>query len=126
VSKSRGCGGGPVLPWLTDGCDQLDAALAELAAAGATSATVLPLHLRPSAREWYLAWLARDHPQLVGPYQRLYAGGAYVPQGYLDLLANRVQPLLARNGFDHVRSVRERAVADDRPADRPPTQLGLL
>ncbi|HEX2497896.1 MAG TPA: Rv2578c family radical SAM protein, partial [Actinomycetes bacterium] len=116
----------PVLPWLTDGCDQLDAALAELAAAGATSATVLPLHLRPGAREWYLAWLARDHPQLVGPYQRLYAGGAYVPQGYLDLLANRVQPLLARHGFDHASSVRKRTVADDRPADRPPAQLSLL
>src|SRR3954452_8115323 len=42
----------PVLPWLTDGEDQLDAALARLAAAGASGVTVIPLHLRPGAREW--------------------------------------------------------------------------
>ena len=39
----------PVLPGLTDGAAQLDAALGAIAAAGATGVTVIPLHLRPGA-----------------------------------------------------------------------------
>src|SRR3954447_9574033 len=47
----------PVLPGLTDGTAELDAALGAVAAAGATGVTVIPLHLRPGAREWFMAWL---------------------------------------------------------------------
>src|SRR3954464_5877691 len=39
----------PVLPGLTDGTAELDAALGAIAAAGASGATVIPLHLRPRA-----------------------------------------------------------------------------
>ena len=46
----------------------LDALLDRIAAAGADAATVLALHLRPGTREWFLAWLAREHPGLVEPY----------------------------------------------------------
>lgn len=52
----------PVLPWLTDSTDDLDALLGCIAAAGASGATVLPLHLRPGAREWYLGWVRRERP----------------------------------------------------------------
>ncbi len=89
----------PVLPWLTDGEDQLDAALARLAAVGATGVTVIPLHLRPGAREWFLAWLAREHPHLLPRYRRLYARGAYVCADYRGWLRARVGPLLERHGF---------------------------
>ncbi|HEX2074895.1 MAG TPA: intein-containing Rv2578c family radical SAM protein [Geodermatophilus sp.] len=90
----------PVLPGLTDRLADLDAALAAIAAAGATGVTVLPLHLRPGAREWFSAWLAREHPQLVPRYQQLYRRGAYVPAEYRSWLAGRVAPLLARHGLD--------------------------
>ena len=40
----------------------LDAALGAIAAAGATGVTVIPLHLRPGAREWFMAWLAPRAP----------------------------------------------------------------
>ena len=40
----------------------LDAALGAIAAAGATGVTVIPLHLRPGAREWFMAWLPRPTP----------------------------------------------------------------
>jgi DNA repair photolyase len=89
----------PVLPWLTDDSAALDALLADVAAAGASGATVLPLHLRPGAREWFLLWLGRYHPELVSRYQRLYADGAYVPRWYADRLAARVRPLLQRHGL---------------------------
>jgi DNA repair photolyase len=89
----------PVLPWLTDGEEALDEALAGLAAAGASGVSVIPLHLRPGAREWFLAWLAREHPRLLPRYRRLYARGAYVPAEYRDWLRARIAPLLERHGF---------------------------
>jgi DNA repair photolyase len=90
----------PVLPGLTDGLEQLDAAIGAVAAAGATGVTVIPLHLRPGAREWFMAWLAREHPELVARYQQLYARRAYVPADYRTRLAQRVAPLLAEHGLD--------------------------
>jgi DNA repair photolyase len=90
----------PVLPGLTDRQGDLDAALGAIAAAGATGVTVVPLHLRPGAREWFSAWLAREHPSLVGRYRQLYRSGAYVPAEYRAWLAERVTPLLRRHGLD--------------------------
>ncbi len=90
----------PVLPGLTDGVAELDAALGAIAAAGATGVTVIPLHLRPGAREWFMTWLGREYPELVPRYQQLYARRAYVPAEYRTWLSRRVQPLLERHGLD--------------------------
>jgi DNA repair photolyase len=89
----------PVLPWLTDGEAELEQAIARIAGAGATGLSVIPLHLRPGAREWFMAWLARERPGLVGRYRRLYRRGAYVPAEYRDWLDARVRPLLERYGL---------------------------
>ena len=90
----------PVLPGLTDGVAELDAALGAIAAAGATGVTAIPLHLRPGAREWFMAWLGRAHPELLPRYEQLYARRAYVPAEYRTWLARRVAPLLAAHGLD--------------------------
>ena len=89
----------PVLPWLTDSVEAMDPLLAALADAGATGVTVLPLHLRPGAREWYYGWLDRHRPDLVGRYRRLYGRGSYVGADYRCELGERVQPLLRHYGF---------------------------
>ncbi|WP_410669224.1 intein-containing Rv2578c family radical SAM protein [Amycolatopsis sp. cmx-4-68] len=89
----------PVLPWLTDSAEALDALFAQLAAAGAASATVIPLHLRPGAREWFGRWLAGTYPALVPRYRELYARGSYVPRAYRERLGERVAPLLRRHGL---------------------------
>jgi DNA repair photolyase len=91
----------PVLPFLTDSTEALDALLGEVAAAGASGATVLALHLRPGTREWFMRWLAREFPALVTRYQHLYARGAYVPRSYRDALSVRVRPLLRRHGLEY-------------------------
>jgi DNA repair photolyase len=114
----------PVLPLLTDSTEQLDAALARIAAAGATSATVLPLHLRPGAREWFMAWLAADRPGLVPEYERLYSHGSYVSRAYQDQLADRFRPLLARHGLDKGHELRGPRSA--RGDTHEPAQLTLL
>jgi DNA repair photolyase len=89
----------PVLPGLTDSVEQLDALLAAIAATGATGVTVLPLHLRPGAREWFAAWLAREHPRLVPEYRRIYAKGSNADVRYRRWLGTRVGPLLRRHGL---------------------------
>jgi DNA repair photolyase len=90
----------PVLPGLTDDEESLDAAIGAIAGTGATGVTVLPLHLRPGAREWFLAWLQREHAELVPRYRELYRRGAYLPAEYRGWLARRVAPILARHGMD--------------------------
>jgi DNA repair photolyase len=89
----------PVLPGLTDSIDQLDTILADIAASGATGVTVLPLHLRPGAREWFATWLAREHPELVPSYRQIYARGANADIRYRRWLGRRVGPLLRRHGL---------------------------
>ncbi|WP_125778160.1 intein-containing Rv2578c family radical SAM protein [Antribacter gilvus] len=89
----------PVLPWLTDSLDHLRRLLDSVVEAGATGVTVIPLHLRPGTREWYLGWLEREHPRLVAGYGRVYGRGAYAHKGYRDWLWARVQPLLDERGF---------------------------
>ncbi|BBY16364.1 Rv2578c family radical SAM protein [Mycolicibacterium litorale] len=89
----------PVLPRLTDSVEHLDGLLGEIAAAGAGSATVFGLHLRGSTRGWFMSWLARDHPELVGEYRALYRRGAYLPADYREMLRARAAPLLRKHGL---------------------------
>ncbi len=89
----------PVLPGLTDSAEQLDRLFAAIADAGATGATVIPLHLRPGAREWFASWLGAEHPELVPRYRELYGGGSYAGRAYRRLLSARVAPLLRRHGL---------------------------
>jgi DNA repair photolyase len=104
----------PVLPWLTDSASALEPLLASLAEAGATGVTVLPLHLRPGAREWFFGWLEENRPDLVPSYRALYGRGAYVGADYREALRARVQPLLRRHGFAAAgtRAVERRETAD--------------
>jgi len=89
----------PVLPWLTDSAEHLDTAVAALADAGATSITPIPLHLRPGAREWFMTWLHREHPELVARYRHLYRRGAYVPAHYTTWLSEQIEALRGRHGM---------------------------
>jgi DNA repair photolyase len=89
----------PVLPHLTDSVEHLDGLLGQIAAAGASGATVFGLHLRGSTRGWFMSWLARTHPQLVGKYRELYRSGAYLPPLYRDELRARAAPLIAKYGL---------------------------
>ena len=90
----------PVLPMITDSDQDLDHLLGQVAATGASGATVFALHLRPGAREWFLRYLGEQHPDLVGPYAQLYRGGAYVARSYAADLARRARVLLRRHGLD--------------------------
>ncbi|MFD0690045.1 Rv2578c family radical SAM protein [Actinomadura fibrosa] len=115
---------GPVLPYLTDSPAQLDAAVRRIAEAGATSVTALPLHLRPGAREWFLAWLRRHRPELVVPYARLYGGRSYASKEYQDRVTGMVRELAAKYGM--VRRPPPAAHRGVPPREEGPRQLTLL
>ncbi|TCK22705.1 intein [Pseudonocardia endophytica] len=117
----------PVLPLLTDSDEALDAVLGEVAAAGASGATVIALHLRPGTREWFLRWLAREYPALVPRYERLYRRGAYADPEYRKLLARRVAPLLSRHGLDRpFPTPRTTSGAVEAPRDPKEGQMSLI
>jgi DNA repair photolyase len=104
----------PILPRLTDSTEQLDALFAAIADSGATGVTALPLHLRPSTREWFAAWLAAEHPDLVPFYRDLYGTRRNASRPYRSWLAARIGPLLRRHGLD-TRGGRQAAHPEDEP-----------
>jgi DNA repair photolyase len=125
----------PVIPFLGDSPAQLRTTVRTIAAAGAVSVTPLALHLRPGAREWYLAWLDRHHPRLVRSYEALYADGAYAPRWYQRRITGQVHELAAEYGIGPARRGAHRALrAAPPPAPGGPegepeataTQLTLL
>ncbi len=89
---------GPVVPFLSDSPAQLDAAVRQIAAAGATHVTPIVLHLRPGTREWFFAWLRAQHPELVDRYLELYGRGAYAPKAYQNRIAGQVRELAGTYG----------------------------
>jgi DNA repair photolyase len=107
----------PILPMITDSDEQLDQILGKLAAAGATGATVFALHLRPGAREWFMRYLHRHHPQLVEPYHELYRKGSYVNRAYATDLARRSSVLLRKHSLDRKDSALR--ISDPRTAAAP-------
>lgn len=121
----------PVLPYLSDSPEQLRAAVRAIAESGATSVTPLVLHLRPGAREWYLAWLAVHHPRLLSRYKALYADGSYAPKWYQRRITRQVHEFATEYGIGPTRPTAPRAVPPPEtppaPADiEGPTQLSLL
>ncbi|MBP2704182.1 Rv2578c family radical SAM protein [Microbispora sp. RL4-1S] len=118
----------PILPYLSDSPEALASTVREIADAGATYVAPMALHLRPGAREWFLAWLSREHPRLVPRYQELYGRGAYAPKAYQDRLTRQVAELARRFGMS---SSRPRGARGSERAPRPaappaPQQLTII
>jgi DNA repair photolyase len=126
---------GPVVPYLSDSPAQLDAAVRQIAAAGAAHVTPIVLHLRPGIREWFLGWLRTAHPELVGKYAALYDRGAYAPRDYQARITAQVRELAEKYGVGRAnprqaRAVRSRAATAAAPPPATtvalPEQLTLL
>ncbi|BCJ43029.1 radical SAM protein [Actinoplanes ianthinogenes] len=116
----------PILPCLTDTEESIDETVSAIAAAGATSVTPIPLHLRPGAREWYASWLTREYPELVPRHRALFANGAYSPRSYQDELAARVRMAARRHGLHRPDNAQFRSLADQKPPTPQADQLTLL
>jgi DNA repair photolyase len=99
--RGLGCGVlmGPVLPFLTDSPAQLDRAVRDIAAAGATHVSPIVLHLRTGAKEWFGSWLRECYPDLVPAYAKLYGGRAYAPARYQESIGAQVAELARKYGI---------------------------
>lgn len=93
----------PVLPYLTDTREHLEHALDQIRDAGATAVLYGALHLRPGAKEWFMQWLEREHPELVGRYAQMYARTAYAPKAYREWLAAKIRPIVHSRGLERGR-----------------------
>ncbi|MEO5992407.1 MAG: Rv2578c family radical SAM protein [Arthrobacter sp.] len=109
----------PILPWLSDSDEALDSLFASLASAGATGVTAGALYLKPGTREWFMQWVAKEHPQLAGRYRRLYGTGSYAAKEYRDWLSGRIRYFKARHGFSGSQGFSHRDLNDD-PGSRDP------
>ncbi|GLY95494.1 intein-containing Rv2578c family radical SAM protein [Actinoplanes sp. NBRC 103695] len=116
----------PILPGLTDTDESIDATVAAIAAAGASSVTPLPLHLRPGAKEWYAAWLRTNHPRLAPRYRELYGRGSYLPQALQDEITARVRMAARRHGLHRSGPFQARALPQEPEHAASVTQLTLL
>ena len=102
----------PILPGLTDTEESIDETVAGIAASGATSVTPLALHLRPGAREWYAAWIAREHPRLQPRYRELFGNGSYLPRAYQEEVNARVRMASRRHGLHRPDNADSHRLAD--------------
>src|SRR4051794_10027024 len=68
----------PLLPGLSDHPSSLERVVTAAREAGACGVWANLLYLRPGTREHFLECLARDWPELLPDYERLYRRGAYL------------------------------------------------
>jgi DNA repair photolyase len=109
----------PLLPGLSDGSDSIERVVAAAREAGACGIWANLLYLRPGTREHFLECLARDWPELLPDYERLYARGAYLPRTAARPVKEEVRRLAKLHG------VRDRRLVAARPPARD-EQLSLL
>ncbi|MFL5673970.1 MAG: radical SAM protein [Chloroflexota bacterium] len=89
----------PILPGLSDDPDKMADVVRAARDAGATSIWTNVLYLKPGTREHFLDNLARDWPELMPMYERLYQGRAYVAKDVLEPVRGRVRDLARENGI---------------------------
>jgi DNA repair photolyase len=88
-----GVGVAPILPGLSDDPSLLADVVKAARDHGATHVWANVLYLRPGTREHFMENLARDWPELVPMYERLYADRAYLPDSATRPLRKQVQEL---------------------------------
>jgi DNA repair photolyase len=96
----------PILPGISDRPDLLAEVVRAARAAGATGVWANVLYLRPGTREHFLENLARDWPELLPEYERLYDGRAYLGNEHVRPVRERVAELARLHGVRDRRAVR--------------------
>ena len=113
----------PILPGISDRPELLEDVVKAARDAGATAIWTNVLYLKPGTREHFLEKLARDWPELVPRYERLYAGRAYLAKADAEPIRREVAELRDRFEIGDRRRVRLLPVAPPAP---PGEQLELV
>jgi DNA repair photolyase len=88
-----GVGMAPILPGLSDKPELLAEVVKAARDAGATFLWNNVLYLRPGTREHFLENLARDWPEMLPEYERIYSGRAYVSKDISEPVRREVARL---------------------------------
>ncbi|HWH06897.1 MAG TPA: radical SAM protein [Gaiellaceae bacterium] len=99
-----GVGLAPLLPGISDRPELLADVVRAAREAGATGVWANALYLKPGTREHFLEALARDFPEQLDDYERLYEDRAYLGHAEVNPLREQVRAL-----------AREHGIADRRP-----------
>jgi len=86
----------PVVPGFTTQPAKLEATIKAVAEHGAAFMGVNLLYLKGGTKDHFMAFLTREHPELVDGYRRLYPG-AYAPKPYVAAVRQVVNGLQERH-----------------------------
>jgi DNA repair photolyase len=109
----------PILPGISDRPEQLEAVVHAAREAGACGVWANTLYLKPGTREHFLDCLARDWPELLPEYERLYGRRAYLPKAKTEPVRQTVRTLAREHGVRDRRRIRLKPPPE-------PEQLNLL
>lgn len=101
-----GVGMAPILPGVSDSPAQLEQVVRAAREAGATSVWANVLYLKAGTREHFLEALARDWPEELDRYERLYGSRAYLGKQHTEPVRELVTALRRRHGIRDRRAVR--------------------
>jgi DNA repair photolyase len=96
----------PILPGLSDRRELMSDVIRAARDAGATAVWANVLYLKPGTREHFLDNLAREWPELLRTYERLYARGAYADKRIVGAVKSEVAGLSDAHGIADRRRVR--------------------
>jgi DNA repair photolyase len=108
----------PILPGLSDRPELLADVVRAARDAGATGIWTSLLNLRPGTREHFLENLARDWPEVLPRYRRLYAGRAYLGKAEIEPVRREVTELRERFEIGDRRRVRILPVVEQPPSEQ--------
>ncbi|MBZ5585741.1 MAG: radical SAM protein [Acidobacteriia bacterium] len=89
----------PVMPWVTDGEEELDALAGAARDAGARWFGGGPLFLMPSAQKIFLPFLDEHLPHVAARYRRMYVRSGYAGKEYKETLRRRIQRIREKHGL---------------------------
>jgi len=102
-----GVGMAPILPGISDRAEQLEEVVRAAREAGACGVWANLLFLRPGTREHFLEALARDYPEQLDQYERLYANGrAYLAKAETGPVRGEVARFAREHGIRDRRRLR--------------------
>jgi DNA repair photolyase len=122
-----GVGMAPLLPGLSDKPELMADVVRAARDAGATHLWANVLYLRPGTREHFMEHLARDWPEMVPYYERLYLGRAYLPDAVVKPARERAREFAREFDIRDRRTIRlVPPGAVQAPAPGPAEQLTLI
>jgi DNA repair photolyase len=114
----------PIVPGFTAQKSKLEATVKAIADHGASFVGANVMYLKGGTRDHFIGFLAREYPQLVEGYGRLYAG-AYARADYVAAIRGMISALQQKYDLTP-RATKESAPVDGAPAEESCEQAALF